>query len=265
MIAYATYYDNVIRGGYRPDVCTAHWNSCDVSIIFGGDEDECNAIRSYGMTHEIINIDRKVSVPTDIPKAFNKCIDYIWDVYKADWIVWCFGDEYITKAGDKFLCKFIQAGIDGTGMLAGTVPIMHYMLYAEQYVHPGTIQIMSDGIGRITFDEMEDGEKSNVRNPICAEDNDMFLDFGYLGSPQYHGKMYSHQYIWGEDGHKTLFLKLWMCGEWGKAMQLVYKSLKEYKGGTLEEIDLGVYGELIERLDLMDDYNFCLKHLREYE
>ena len=54
-----------------------------------------------------------------------------------------------------------------------------------------------------------------------------------------------------------------MRGERSKAIQLVYKSLKEYKGGTLEEIDLGVYGELIERLDLMEDYKHCLDYLHE--
>jgi hypothetical protein len=264
-IVYATYYDNVIRGGYRPDVCTAHWNSCDASVIFGGDEEECAAIRSYGMAHEIINIDRKISVPTDIAKAFNKCVNYIWDTYKADWIVWCHGDTHMTEIGDKLIRKFIQAGIDGTGLMAGTVPIMSYMLYAQQYNHPGTMQIMSAGAGRITFYETADGEESNVWNPICADGNDMFLDFGYLGVPQYYGKMNNHQHIWGQDKHKALFMKLWNRGEREKAVRLAYKSLKDYRGGVgLIGLNMDVYGELIERLELMDDYKFCSKFLLEY-
>jgi hypothetical protein len=264
-IVYATYYDHVARAGYRPDVCTVHWNSCDVSVIFGGDEEECDAIRSYGMAHEIINIDRKVSVPTDIPKAFNKCINHIWDTYDADWIVWCHGDIHITKTGDKYIRKFIQAGIDGTGMMAGTVPIMHHMLYAQQYNHPYTIQIMSDGVGRITFDETQDGEVSNLWNPICADDNDMFLEFGYLGTPQYYAKVNNHQHIWGQDGHKALFLKHWDCGDKEKAVRLVYKALKNYRGGVgLIGLNMDVYGELIERLELMDDCKYCSKFLPEY-
>ena len=254
LIAYGTYYDHIARGGYRPDVCAANWGNCDVGVIFGGDMDEVEIIRSYKLPQEIINIEFKISVPTDIPIAYNKCTQYLWDVIGADWVVWCSGDEYITRAGDDYLYKCMEDGV------TGAMPIMHHMLYAPQYCHANTLSIMNTK-DRIIFDETADGEGCEIMPPrICADDNTMFLDFGYLGTPQYSRKMDNHRYIWGEDDHKTLFLKLWNAGRKNEAVMLVYKALKDW-GGTLEEINLEVYGELIERLDLMEDYKYCLDYL----
>ncbi len=92
----------------------------------------------------------------------------------------------------------------------------------------------------------------------------MFLDFGYLGTPQYYAKMDNHQHIWGKDKHKAMFLKYWNRGYKETAARLAYKALKNYNRVGLIGLNMDVYGELIERLDLMEDYNFCLKYLLEY-
>lgn len=247
MLVYATYLDNIDRGGYQPGIVTSCWNECDRRMLFVGD--------AGGMEHcgnvdaEIINIGHKISQPQDIPIAQNKCVNYCYDVIGADWVLYIQGDVVLRSSGDRSVAEWVSRGV------RGAIRTMGATLYA--YTWLGVVATLSHKDTPVVYDVRGDGANCGmIDDPgLIEHDGNIMWDIGYLGVPQYRAKMINHNHIWPSGGKRE-----WL-DMYGRnptmAIQKVYANLRNETKMDIRPIDIEQYAEIVDCLGQMDDYGRC--------
>lgn len=135
MIIYATYLDHIDRGAYHPEIVVENWDGCDRRVVCcSGDEVE----RLRYVDADIIPIDISIATPSDIPRAFNRTIETCFNL-GADWVVFIYGDLYLTQLGDTLISEHLH----DPGAVVGTIPSMGVQLYTEMYAHNGVEMLSS--------------------------------------------------------------------------------------------------------------------------
>lgn len=257
MITYATYYDHMERAHYDPVLIVENWNMCDRRVVFAANEAEMNVLKAHNIDADIINIDIDISNPTHIPIAQNACVRYCFDVLGTDWLMYAQGDQYMTPAGDASIHAFIM----GNPSLISTVSVMHIQLYAYLWNHQSPVTI-SHKSAPVVYDVTSDGATCNVHNPAAPDGNGWFHDVGYMGLPQYAGKMNSHRHIWNDgDPYKAQWLALYAVDK-DAAVRMIYKTIKRYMRADINPLEFSVYENTLTRMGLIDDYNYCMSILR---
>lgn len=251
---YCTYFDHIKRAGYRPDVIVENWLGCNKRVVFGANQQEIDVMVNQGVNAELIDIGVGVSYPPDIANAQNACVNYCFDILGADWLVYMQGDQYLTLVGDTYLAERIREISDHPNIY--TISVMCVALYSYMWNHQTTITI-SHKETRIIYDMTGDGANCNTYNPMVSDGNNLFLDIGYLGLPQYYGKMVNHKEIWKDgDPYKSHWLKVY-SRDVDEAVRMAYKSIAKVKQRSIEPIDFSIYEDIINRLQLREDYIYC--------
>ena len=239
-VLFTTYFDHIERCRYNPGLIVENWVD---SVVFTSDED------IDGM--DVVKLGKSIITPNDIPVAQNLCVDYCFDVLKADWVVYCQGDQYITSKGVERILDVIARS--ATNIYS--IPVLQTHLYSHLWYHQFTIMV-SHRNNRVLYDTRGDGLNCNsTANPITGDG--LAYDIGYIGLPQYWGKMNNHRHIWKDgDTYKDAWLKLYSRNV-PDAARMAYKAIKQIKGEALQPINFEEWRILLGKLDLMDDYTFC--------
>lgn len=251
-IIYATYYDHIDRAGYMPELVVENWLNCDERVVCSA-PGQVDRLSSRGLDATIVDIGIGISKPSDIPRAQNAAIDQCFRM-GADWVIYIHGDHYLSAGGDIFLREACQ--VASGNPVQYTIPVYGVKLYCAHFVHAFTITI-SHKTARIIYDEQGDGVRCNIWNPCVEPSAHVAYDIGYIGMPQYKAKMENHGIIWNDSTHKDLWLKMYERNM-ALAVQFAYKEIRWSMSGKLEPIDLEHYGMLLNRMDLMADYNYCM-------
>lgn len=260
MIIYATYYNHINRANYCPELIVKNWNSCDRKIVFVSRQEEADTVHERGVDAEVIVINKGIVRASDIPIAQNYCVDYCHNTLGAEWLVYFQGDNFLTKSGD----DYISARIQRKDVTCLAFNVMAVRLYSLLW------RMQSSWISRkqrtVWFDERGDGAAHDCEHKINADG--MIIDVGYLGTPQYLGKMRNHNYIW-PDVSKERWVSMYPKNL-NKAISMAYqtarKGLNMYGKETklLLPIDRKIYEEAIEFLGLEGDYETCMSVLKDY-
>lgn len=251
---YATYYDHIERAGFNPQLVIKNWNSCDKRVICCA-QGQVDILKAMNLDADIIDIGLGISTPSDIAKAINISMKVCFDT-GADYVVWVFGDLYVTDKGDKFMAESISNNA------CGSIPSMGVSLYTIMYAHADQVVINSRD-NRPLRDPIADGEALLVRPIPLTSDLSLILDIGYIGTPQYYTKMRNHVHIW-PDPYKAKWAKAYESGHIAEAVRAAYKSIHRWRGAPLVPMDYETNKELIERLNLQEDFAFCNKILKEF-
>ena len=249
MITYATYYDHIERGGYNPALVVSSWKSCDSRVICCA-SGQVDVLKRLNLDAEIIDIGLGISVPSDIPKAINKSLDTCFD-RGTDWLVFIHGDLYMTEYGDRFIYNGIKDGHSASG----TIPVMGVSLYSIMYVHNSLLTINSRD-SRARHNPDADGDEMLVQPDAWTQDLSLLLDIGYMGLEQYYTKTRNHVHIWPED-FKRNWLRMYERGDKAGCVRATYKAMRVWRCAPLVPINLDIYRDLLEKMNLMDDYAFC--------
>ena len=239
-VLFATYFDHIERCRYNPGLIVENWVD---SVVFTSNED-IDGIN-------VVKLGKSIITPNDIPVAQNMCVDYCFDVLMADWVVYCMGDQYITEKGVETILEFI----DGLEPSIHNVPVPQTQLYCHMWMYLTTITV-SHRDNRVIYDPSGDGLNCNGMNH-SIDGTGLAYDIGYIGLPQYWGKMSNHRHIWKDgDTYKDAWLKVYSRNV-PDAVRMAYKAIKRFKGEALQPINFEEWRILLGKLDLMDDYTFC--------
>ncbi len=218
---------------------------------------------SRGVDAELVDIERSICVPSDIPKAQNACIKYCFDL-GADYVVYMMGDQYLTKEGD----RYIKERINELGDEAHCgIPTMNIQMYSYMWKHHWQLSI-STKTHIIEYNEKADGDETVGLWPRPTDRIDLLQDIGYMGTEAYYMHLKNHMHIWiPPDPHYTYklhWIKLYERGNIDEAVQLAYQAIRKSKGIGVEPIDTTLYKELLDKMDLWSDYVFCSNIMKGY-
>jgi hypothetical protein len=248
-LAYVTYFDNIERGGYRPDLVVENWNSCNSRIIctspIAGD-----VVEAMDLDVKVVDIGMQIHAPSDIAVALNKTVDVGFEL-GFDWVVLIFGDLYLTVEGDEFIAGCIRQG-KGPG---GMIPVLGTSLYSSMYIHNNQININSVDY-RPCRVEVADGEEMEIYPEAWTDNPLLALDLGYLGTKQYYRKMKNHVNIW-PDQYKREWIRMYESGNIDGAIEMAYGSMRFWRGAPLSLFPYDAYKLMIDRLNLHDDFERC--------
>ena len=256
MIIYATYYDHIDRANYHPELIIKNWDSCDRRIIFASRQEEADTVHEKrGVDAEVIVINKGISCPADISAAQNYCVDYCHNTLGAEWLAYFQGDNFLTKSGDDYISARIHRK-DVTCLAFNVIAVRLYSL-----LWPMQTSWLSWKQRMVWFDQYGDGAAHNCNHKIDADG--MIIDVGYLGTPQYLGKMRNHNHIW-PDVSKERWVSM-HSKNLNKAINMAYQAAQIGKQTKLLlPIDREIYEEAIEFLGLEDDYEMCMSVIKDY-
>ena len=242
-VLFATYFDHIERCRYNPGLIVENWVD---GVVFVSNKEEAKLVTGV----DVVELDKGIVIPSDIPLAQNMCLDYCFDVLMADWVVYCHGDQYITEKGvERILAKTVGKPSKYF------VPVPQTHLYSHLWMHYYTITL-SHKDDRVLYDPSGDGMKCNIgKNSV--EGKGLAYDIGYIGLPQYWGKMNNHRHIWSDDPYKEEWLKLY-SENIPEAVRMAYRAIKVSKGETLSPIHWGEWRILLGKMNLLGDHTFCV-------
>jgi len=255
MLGMALYIDNLERLKYDIPLIIRNWRA-DRIVLFSGGDVTTSILQNHVSENDklsIIQIDKSINRPTDIPIAFNHCIDYCYDVLGFDSLIFSHADVYITKAGMDFLAE----GHDNDKYIS--LEYDHVQLYSHMWASWSAV-ILSYKDRRVHWDLTDDG--SRIIGPGKLGDKyvhdwynpDFVLDVGYLTVQAYINKMKNHNFIW-PDAYKVVVA---LALEFDKAagLQMAYNMIKSYC--PLVPIEESRYGELFDYFQCWDEYRMCV-------
>jgi hypothetical protein len=209
---------------------------------------------------EIIDIGININSPQHIAYAFNSSMDACFDA-GADTVMFVAGDAYITEAGNAFINNHIKEYTEPGLMMVQAVEL--YCKVWETFV----ISI-STKENRVTYGVQGDGalvyykgEELN-RQGSLSHDESLILDLGYLSTYIFSRKMISHDFVW-PNPNKKKWLRMY-GNDKASAVRHRYLELRHYMKRPLQPINYEIYKDLIEKLNLQEDYAMCNKILEEF-
>lgn len=255
MLTIGLYVDNLERGAYDIPFMMSNWDA-DKIIIFAGSVVTENILRTQLNDYvDIVNIGIPVSRPPDIPRAFNACTDYCYDVVKTDALLFMHADTHITKA----CMQFIKDTYDKS--YAVSLIYDHIQLYNYMWVaYPSVVLSNTDTI--VKWDETGDGSllqgvyeprKNYIHHHY---DRDMIHDIGYITIDKYVKKMSSHNHITGwKDSWKNQVIDAFGVSK-ERGLREAYKMIKRYC--PLVPIRPEPYAEVLDYYQAWEEYHMCV-------
>lgn len=255
MLGMALYVDHIERAGYDVRAVIDNWEA-DVKVVFAGSDEAFNYLVPLLKGVWIINIGIPINRPSDIPIAFNACIDYCYANYAIDALVWSHADVRLTKAGMDFVIDHYKSGEDLS------LSFMHVQLYVQMWHVYGAL-ILSYRSNPLCYDLSGDGSVNNIVDHKHVDtDQNLLQDLGYLTVYHYFKKMDSHNQVWAREHYKTTVLNHYRHNLTA-ALRYAYTNIRQSNGRILEPIDRNVYSELLDRYGTQAEYDMCCNLMRE--
>ncbi len=268
MLIAATYVDNQKILKYPIDLISSMLTWCDHIYWFVSDEinqDECEKYVNNEKI-KIVNINHKIIKPVDISIAQNKCVQWIKNNTKAEFIFYQQADLIMTPEGQQIASNWVKQHND---QLAISLSAAQNKLFVELFDNPNGGVLFHRNFN---YNATEDGwfidntlSPYSYRtlldpwnSPVLKQNMRPMMDLGYISSTAYINKLINHAKIW-PDNWKYSLLQTYLKDKAQGIKETIIRirNFEESKGKPIKVVEnTGQYSWLITKANLLDEYNF---------
>lgn len=227
MLGIAIFVENQERVGYDINLATKNWVA-DKLVVFAGSKTTEDILRTTLVRNDIsiVNVNKPIIKSSDIPVAFNHCVDYMYDVIGVSSLIFISADEYLTQSGMQVCLDAYNSGKTLSMKTWAT------QMYAKLWVFDVCLSMSN----RSNIVYYGGGTKPLSIHDIRHEDENLIVDLSYFDVATYIRKMKSHNYIW-PDKYKIAIVDQFAKDKRG-ALHTAYSAMKAVNHGyALGEVE----------------------------
>lgn len=204
----SVYVDHQERSKYPIEYVTRNISFCDKIYLFGSDAENADWLKSMKAKHllgakmEVVQINAKVSAPTDIAKAQNACLDWIRSNEVFDYYLLLQADTTLTALGIHNLMKFMGIGEPDRPVVMQKINRVHL------HMDFGRTHFGIALIGKGSKDSRFVGDGAYTENYWVSSDRDDVwhaMDVSYMSVDGFARKMDVRGRVWGDQRSAGLF------------------------------------------------------------